>query len=187
MVSKMMKDAASRQIRSFEVTEKVGSRLMPVKRLFDPEKVDLDQVVVSREEIEKIIPHRHEFQQLTRVCYFNPDEKIIVGVRDLVEDEFWVRGYMPGSPIFPGVLMLEVAAQLCGIYKAFAGIAGFLAFGGADNVRFRKMLTIGDRFVVVARAVTISRRRSRFHTQGLSDGEVAFEATMFGIALSDPK
>ena len=157
---------------------------MPVSLLYDLEGIDLDRVAIGREEIEAINPQRYEFQQLTRVCYFAPEEKVIVGVRDITEDEFWVRGHLPGRPIFPGVLMLESAAQLSTVYTAkVAGVPETYGFGGTDDVRFRKMLTIGDRLVIVARALNVTRRRSRFRTQGICDGRVAFEATIFGVAL----
>ena len=160
---------------------------MPSKPLFDLEKIDVVHVAVDRQEIEEINPQRYEFQQLTHVCYFDRDEKVIVGVRDVREEEFWVRGHMPDRPLFPGVLMIEVAAQLCGIYTArtVGFTAGTNGFGGADGVRFHRMVTVGDRLVIVAKAETVQPRRSRYSTQGFVDGALAFEARIFGITLPD--
>src|SRR5690606_33509836 len=101
-------------------------------------------------------------------------------------DEFWVRGHMPGRPIFPGVLMLESAAQLCSVYHTKTlGPTGIFAFGGADEVRFRRMLTVGDELVLVAQAQSLSPRRSRFQTQGFSAGQLAFEAIILGVAVPE--
>ena len=158
---------------------------MPAAPLFDLAGVDLNRVAVSREEIEVINPQRYEFQQLTHVCYLEPSEKIIIGVRDLQEQEFWVRGHMPGRPLFPGVLMIEAAAQLCSVYtvKVTGEVMGTHAFGGVDDVRFRRMVTVGDRLVIVAKAVIVKPSRSRYRTQGFVNGDLAFEASVFGITL----
>jgi len=157
---------------------------MPARVLFDVSDVDLDHVAVGKEEIERINPQRFEFQQLTSVCHIDVEQKIIVGVRDILEDEFWIRGHVPGHPIFPGVLLIEAAAQLCSVYTAkVTDIPDMYGFGGTDNVRFRKVITVGDRLVIVARGDHVTSRRSRFTTQALVEGKVVFEASIFGIAL----
>ena len=88
---------------------------MAPKFLYDVASVDLEHIEHSIEEIREINPHRHEFEQLSAILLFRPEEKIIVGLREIRADEFWVRGHIPGHPVFPGVLMLEAAAQGLGI------------------------------------------------------------------------
>lgn len=161
---------------------------MPPKLLFPVDDIDLDAVAVPLEDIQKINPQRYEFSQLTKICYLNTDDQHIVGVRDVKEDEFWVRGHMPGRPIFPGVLMLETAAQLCSVYTGLTMKNEVTyGFGGCDSVRFRKLVTIGDRLVILAKAETVSPRRSRCWSQGLVNGDIVFEASIFGIALPPEK
>ena len=157
---------------------------MPQPLLYDISGLDLDRPQFTREDIDRVNPQRHEFCQLDSIVCLLPEEKISVGVRDLREDEFWVRGHMPGQPIFPGVLMLEAAAQLCSFYtRSCLEHDDIFGFGGANEVRFRRMLTVGDRLVLLARPERISSRRSLYQVQGLLEGELAFEAKILGIAL----
>lgn len=157
---------------------------MPKKLLYDLASVNLSNVQVSREEIREHLPQRFEFEQLDAIAYFNPEEEIAIGVRSLDESEFWTRGHMPGRPVFPGVLMLEAAAQLCSFYLcAVAGTENIFGFGGADRVRFRRMLGIGDTLYLLAKPENISARGSLFSAQGVVDGQLAFEATILGINL----
>ncbi len=157
---------------------------MPQKILYDISNVDLDHAEFDHEQIEAVNPQRFEFSQLGYIAAFRPDEKIIVAVRDACPDEFWTRGHMPGRPIFPGVMMLEAAAQLCSFYSnQVLELDTIIGFGGADRVRFRRMVTVGDRLVLLARPESIGPRRSLFQVQGLLDGKIAFEASILGIAL----
>lgn len=157
---------------------------MPQDFLFDLSSIDLAREQISIEEIRQHNPQRFEFEQLDGITYFSPEEKIAVAVRALREDEFWTKGHMPGRPIFPGVLLLEAAAQLCSFYTCNAvETENVYGFGGADRVRFRRVLGVGDTFHLLASPVNISARRSLFKTQGVVDGQLAFEASIFGIAL----
>ena len=66
----------------------------------------------------------------------------IVGFKDIRDDEFWVAGHIPGRPLFPGVLMIETAAQLASFYtKKFVGWKGFVGFGAVENCRFRAQVS----------------------------------------------
>lgn len=157
---------------------------MPRPLLYDLDSVDLTQVQISGEAIREVIPQRYEFEQLDAITYFNPEEEIAIGVRALDKEEFWTRGHMPGRPVFPGVLMLEAAAQLCSFYTcSVEGTDRVFGFGGADDVRFRRILSPGDTLLLLAKPERISSRRSLFLTQGVVDGQLAFEASILGIAL----
>jgi len=141
---------------------------MPPEVNFDPSRLDLGHVVADREAIRSVIPQRFEMEQLTAIVYVDTEAKVIAGYKDVSPDEFWVRGHMPGTPLLPGVLMCEAAAQLSSYYIVkYSGLLSgdFIGFGGLENVRFRAPVRPGDRLVLVAKGVKLRRRQSIF--QGL--------------------
>ena len=161
---------------------------MAQKLLFDVSSIDLERIEHTIEDIRKINPHRYEFEQLTAILRFRPQEKQIVGLRDVRSDEFWVRGHIPGKPVFPGVLMLEAAAQLCSFY---CGVVvpgdGFLGFGAIDEVRFRGTVGPGAKMILLGSEKVLTPSRCLFDTQGVVNGKLVFEATILGLRIRDDK
>lgn len=60
------------------------------------------------------LPHGPEFRYLDRVTEFEGG-KSGTGEYLVKGTEPFLRGHFPGEPIFPGVLLLEAAAQLAGV------------------------------------------------------------------------
>lgn len=158
---------------------------MPPELLMDPAQVDLTRVLAGLEEIRQVNPQRFELEQLTAIVHIDLENNIIVGYKDVRDDEFWVRGHIPGYPLLPGVLMCEAAAQLCSFFIMKKGIleGDFVGFGGLDNVRFRKAVHPGDRLVLVGKAIKPHRRQTIFNVQGFVGSTMVFHADVMGVPL----
>lgn len=159
---------------------------MPPPLLVDPVTFDFTQVELDREAIEKINPQRFEMLQLDAIVSIDRESRTIVGYKDIRPDEFWVRGHMPGYPLMPGVVMCEAAAQICSVFTFGENLLSldFVGFGGMENVRFRGPVHIGDRFVLVAKAVKLHRRQTIFNVQGFVDTTMVFQADIIGVPMS---
>ena len=125
--------------------------------ILDPSQYDLNHVIADIEEIRRYNRQRHEMEQLTAICYEDPERNICVGYKDLGPDEFWIRGHMPGMPIMPGVVMCEAAAQMASYFTQRHKLmdTAVVGFGGLKDVRFRGMVRPGERFVIVARLLRV--------------------------------
>ncbi len=155
---------------------------MPPKAILDLSQIDLDKVVASRDEIYAWNPHRYEFQLLDAVVLLDYEQGLIVGYRDVKADEFWVRGHIPGRPIFPGVLMIETAAQLVSYYAMTrTQRRDFIGFAGVSDVRFRGQVVPGDRLVMAGKMLDLRSRRCVGATQGFVRGEMVFEGVITGM------
>ena len=160
---------------------------MAAKELFiDFDAIDLDNVVADTDEINRYNPQRHEMQQLTAIVYDDPEGGICVGYKDVTDDEFWIRGHMPGMPLMPGVVICEAAAQLCSYHVQRHNLLGaeMVGFGGMDDVRFRDPVLPGQRLVLVCNLMKLRKGvlvKSRF--QGFVDRNLVVEGGITGVAL----
>ncbi len=160
---------------------------MPPRLLIDLEKVNANNVLHAREDIYgKLLPHGFEFQLLDGVSHVDRERKEIVAFADLRTDAWWVRGHVPGRPLLPGVLMLEMAAQACAVgTKLLTECSEFIAFGGVDQCKFRSTVIPPARLYLLCRAVDVRARRSLSTAQGVVDGRLVFEATITGMTLTE--
>jgi 3-hydroxyacyl-[acyl-carrier-protein] dehydratase len=155
---------------------------MPPPVLFDISKLDENKIVHNHDEIYRVIPQRFEMEQLTAILY--EDHEVTVGYKDVREDEFWVRGHIPGRPLFPGVLMIECAAQLCA-YSTMKKQPemGFVGFAKCDETRFRGTVVPPARLIMVVKLTEINRRRAVGAAQGFCKGQLVFESVITGMSV----
>lgn len=160
---------------------------MPPQTLYDISQFDFDNPLFGRDEIRKVNPQRHEMEQLTGIVHIDRENHGLVGFKDVTDEEFWVRGHMPGFPLMPGVILCECAAQLAGFYARKYNILGagdFLGFGGMSDVRFRRPVFPGERLVITAQVTRIRpRRRAEFQFQGFVDEKMVFSGEMIGVPI----
>ncbi len=157
---------------------------MPPAFLFDLGNIDLKTVLFDQEAIRACNPQRGDMEHLNGVIWAEKESGRILGYKDVKADEFWVPGHIPGRPLFPGVLMIEAAAQLASFYtRKFENWQGFIGFGGATDIRFRQAVTPGVRLYLLAEKQWARHKRIESKMQGIVDGQLAFEATITGTLM----
>lgn len=159
---------------------------MPPPLLFDMAQVDTDDVRLSREDLYRILPHRHEFMVLNRVCHLDREKGRMVAVVEVREDAWWVPGHVPNRPLLPGVLMLEMAGQsaaVLALLEAASPEGTFIGFGGVDNCKFRESVTPPSTLVILCQLTDSRPRRIIAETQGVVNGRQVFQARVTGLRL----
>jgi len=102
-------------------------------------------VLMNRQQIEEIIPHRDPFLLIDEVLEMEPG-KSIKARKYIKAEDFWFKGHFPQKPVVPGVLIIEMLAQAGAVsmlsLDEHKGKIGFL--GGVDKAKFRRMVEPGD-------------------------------------------
>ncbi|MGQ0792463.1 MAG: 3-hydroxyacyl-ACP dehydratase FabZ [Deltaproteobacteria bacterium] len=117
-------------------------------------------MIISRDEIEKFLPHRDPFLFVDCVLELEA-EKSITAQKTFSASADFLRGHFPGNPIVPGVVIIEALAQAACVLL-FASNSDFSgktpALVGLDKSRFKKPVLPGDE---VRLRVEITKKRSR--------------------------
>jgi 3-hydroxyacyl-[acyl-carrier-protein] dehydratase len=160
------------------------------------------------EQIRQYLPHRAPFLLVDRILEIHPmgdlgdlskDDKAgvkVVGIKNFTYNEPFFQGHFPDYAIAPGVLLVEMMAQVAS-FSIYPYLRDTLARGdctfqvflaGVDNTRFRKPVTPGD---TVRIETTVTKKRGKlwmFECQSLVDGQKVAEAElMANLVLLDKK
>lgn len=113
--------------------------------------------IFNLEQIKEIIPHRDPFLLIDEITELEPGVRA-VGTKTLKTDEFWFKGHFPQEPVQPGVLTLEMLAQVGAVcmlcLPANKGKVGYYA--GIDKAKFKRKILPGE---TVRLEITILKTR----------------------------
>ena len=104
----------------------------------------------------------------------------MVAVKNVTVSEEFFQGHFPGTPLMPGVLMIESLAQVATLLlvSCSKSAVDHVVLRGVDNAKFRRQVVPGDRLQL---EVTVGRRRGRLQrAAGLATvgGQVVAEADL---------
>ncbi len=162
---------------------------MPPPLLFDLSQIDLKaKPLFDKEAIGKVNPQRFEMQQLDGILWYDKEKFLILGYKDVTDDEFWARGHVPGRPLMPAVMMIEAAAQMSSfLIKHIYKEEGFIGFAGIDSAKFRSIVEPGQRLYLHGHITQFKHRKrtTRVQTsvQGIVDSTMVFEAVVSGMRV----
>jgi 3-hydroxyacyl-[acyl-carrier-protein] dehydratase len=137
-------------------------------------------MILDTNGIQKILPHRYPFLMVDAILEMERLKRI-VGLKNVTINEDFFAGHFPGSPIMPGVLIVEAMAQAGGLLllqEVPDREHKLLYFVAIDDARFRRPVVPGDQLRV---EVTVLNWRGDFcklRGQATVDGELAAEATL---------
>ncbi|MGR3615815.1 MAG: 3-hydroxyacyl-ACP dehydratase FabZ [Paracoccaceae bacterium] len=131
--------------------------------------------------IQRILPHRYPFLLVDKVVDID-GYKSARGIKNVTMNEPHFQGHFPGTPIMPGVTIVEAMAQTAGVMLG----VGFdvidtnllIYFMNIDKCKFRRKVVPGD--VMEMQIDTLRGKPGgkifKFTGRATVDGEVAAEA-----------
>lgn len=127
--------------------------------------------------IQRILPHRYPMLLIDRVLEVEGSDRA-VGVKNVTVNEPFFSGHYPGTPIMPGVLIVEAMAQMSGVLlsRKLEHTGKLAVLLSMDKVKLRKPVTPGDQLVIEARAIRVRSRTGHTHCKAYVGEHLAAEA-----------
>jgi 3-hydroxyacyl-[acyl-carrier-protein] dehydratase len=97
---------------------------------------------LTQQNIEQMIPHRHPFLLIDSVTHSDTEAGTIAGTAVISASNPVFQGHFPGSPVYPGVLQVEMIGQmgLCLHYCLLHGTRNILPTAPPPDIRATKIL-----------------------------------------------
>jgi 3-hydroxyacyl-[acyl-carrier-protein] dehydratase len=141
------------------------------------------------QEILKLLPHRYPFLMIDRVLECTPGERV-VALKNVSINEPQFQGHFPGTPVFPGVYIVEAIAQACGIVAMTAHPEmgeKIVYLAALDAFRFRKPVTPGDAMRIIVEKVAEKRGIWKFSARVEVEGKLVAEGEVMATVVDRPK
>lgn len=127
--------------------------------------------------IQKLMPHRFPMLLVDRLLHIEGEQRA-TGVKNVTINEPFFQGHYPGSPIMPGVLIVEAMAQMGGLLMSrrlelTGKIAVLLSL---DKVKLRRPVVPGDQLILEAESIRSTPRSGIVKCRALVGGKLAAEA-----------
>ncbi len=142
-------------------------------------KVIQEGCTMDVRDIQRIMPHRYPMLLVDRVIEMDGDQRAL-GIKNVTINEPFFEGHYPGTPIMPGVLIVEAMAQLGGLLMSrklehTGKIAILLSL---DQVKLRHPVTPGDQLLLEAVAVRAGTRTAALKCKAFVGSKIAAEAAV---------
>ena len=139
-------------------------------------------------QIAKILPHRYPFLLVDKIIEIEGDRRI-KGVKNVSFNEQFFQGHFPGTPIMPGVLIVEAMAQVSGLLFAqkLEHTGKLAVLFSMDGVKLRKAVIPGDQLILTAETVRMKRRTAQCRCKAMVGEAVVAEAQIKFMLVDDEK
>ena len=136
-------------------------------------------MMMSLEEIKKILPHRYPFLLVDRVLEVQKG-KYCKALKNISGNEEVFQGHFPSQAVLPGVMIIEALAQTAGIVihsgKEDASSSEIVFFAGIDKAKFRIPVVPGDQLVLETSLINQRRNFWVFEVKASVEDKLAAQA-----------
>ena len=142
---------------------------------------------LNSNQIAEIIPHRYPFALVDRIVDGEVG-KWAKGIKCVTVNEPFFQGHFPQYHVMPGVLIIEVMAQVGGVaLLSMPENRGKLAlFGGIKNARFRRQVVPGDVLEIECTLTKMKGPVGIGEAKAMVDGQVVTTAELTFALVNGP-
>ena len=139
-------------------------------------------------QISKILPHRYPFLLVDKVIEIEGETRI-KGIKNVSFNEQFFQGHFPGTPIMPGVLIVEAMAQVSGLLFAqrLEHTGKLAVLLSMDHVKLRKSVVPGDQLILIAETNRLRKRTAQCQCKAMVGDIIVAEAEIKFMLVDDEK